>query len=156
MSGMCLYFNGTTSNVSVGTTVPSVQSVSFWVKPKTTTETLVDFDGGTHYISASAGTLSATGFSTPTIYVNGISGGALVANMWQHVEVTTATAFDATALIIGKRSTNFLTGFIDEFRVYDYARSAAQVKQDFTARYQNQALCIVGSDVNSSSQLAGY
>ncbi len=159
VSGKCLYYQGTTAYTNVATSVPNVQSVSFWVKPKTNGETLVDFDGGTHYISASAGTITATGFASPTVYVNGISGAALVANVWQHVEVTTATAFTASNITIGKRASNFLNGFIDEFKVYDYARSAAQVKLDFNSRNSTDGLsAYFGSDTGKtlSSGLVGY
>lgn len=159
ISGKCLYYNGTTAYVSVATTVPSVQSVSFWVRPKTTSETLIDFDGGTHYLSASSGTITATGFSSPTIYVNGVSGGTLVANTWQHIEVTTATAFAASAITIGKRSTFFLNGFVDEFRIYDYARSASQVLLDYAARdSQSGVAARFGSDDSGSltQGLVGY
>jgi hypothetical protein len=130
VTGKCLYFNGSSSYLTAASSVNNVQSVSFWVKPKTNGETIVDFDNGTHYISATNGTISANGFSNPTIYVNGNPSKTLVAGSWQHVEVTTETAFNATALVIGKKSSTYLNGFIDEFKVYDYVRTAAQVKTD--------------------------
>src|SRR3990170_5237064 len=158
ISGKCLYFNGSTASVTVANTVNNVQSISFWVKPKTNGETLLDLDGGTHYISASAGTISATGFSTPTIYVNGISGAPLVANTWQNVVITTATKFNATSIKIGNVSAAFLNGFIDEFKIYDYARSAAQVKTDYAGRSSSSgAGAVFSPDTSSLSQgLVGY
>ncbi len=159
ISGKCLYYQGSTAYTSIGTSVPNVQSVSFWVKPKTNAETLVDFDGGTHYISASAGTITATGFSSSTIYVNGKSGNTLTANAWQHIEVTTATAFTASAITIGKQSTNYLNGFIDEFTLYDYARSSSQVKLDFTSRSSRSGVgARFGPDTGNtlSNGLVGY
>lgn len=158
ISGKCLYYNGSTAYTSVTTSIPNVQSVSFWVKPKTNGETLVDFDGGTHYLTASSGTITASGFSTPTVYVNGQSGGLLIANAWQHVEVTTATAFTATNITIGKK-TSFLNGYIDEFKVYDYARTAAQVKLDYNSRNSQSGVAArFGPDIGKtlSSGLVGY
>lgn len=159
IAGKCLYYQGTTAYTSVTLSVPNVQSVSFWVRPKTNGETLVDFDGGTHYISASSGVITATGFASPTIYVNGQPGTALIANVWQHVEVTTATAFTASNITIGKRASSYLNGFIDEFRVYDYARTAAQVKTDFAAvgNVKGASVNFGGGPNSSLSQgLVGY
>ena len=130
VSGKCLYFNGSTSSVTVANTINNVQSVSFWVKPKTNGETLLDLDGGTHSLSATAGVISATGFSSPTIYVNGQASKTLTASVWQHITVTTATRFDANAIKIGNVSSTYFSGFIDEFKLYDYVRSSSQIKQD--------------------------
>ncbi len=134
INGKCLYFEGSTAYVGVGSTASNVQSVSLWVRPKTTTQYLMDFDGGTHYISASSGTVSATGFSSPTIYVNSVPNGTLTANTWNHIEVTTGTAFDATNIKVGNVTTNYLNGFIDEVKLYDYVRGPTQVKADYNAR----------------------
>lgn len=134
ISGKCLLFNGSTANVTVANTVYNLQTVSFWVKPATNSQSLVDFDGGTHYISASSGTITATGFSgTVLYYVNGLptTTPTLTANVWQHISITTSTPFDATSLTIGKHSTSYLNGFLDDFKIYDYVRSAADDKSDY-------------------------
>ena len=67
VNGTSLEFDGTDDYVIVGSAINSVKSVSFWVKPSTTTESFIDLDGGTHYISASSGTVSATGFTSPSV-----------------------------------------------------------------------------------------
>jgi hypothetical protein len=133
VSGKCLSYNGTTAYTSISSSIPNVQTVSFWVRPKTTSETIIDFDGGTHYISASSGVVSATGFSSPTVYVNGVVNGTLAANSWNHIEITAATAFTGSAISIGKKSSTYFTGFIDEFTLYDYVRTATQVQADYAA-----------------------
>jgi hypothetical protein len=158
VAGKCLSFNGTTAYVNVSASVGGVKTISFWVNPKTNGETLVDFDGGTHYISASAGTITASGFATPTVYVNGVSGGLLVANTWQHVEVTTATAFTASNITIGKKSSTYFSGFIDEFAIDTSARTAAQVKADYNARSLSDVAVRFGPDMGKalSSGLVGY
>lgn len=149
VSGKCLAFDGAASNVTGGS-VANVQAVSFWVKPKTTTETLVDFDGGTHYISASSGTITATGFSSPTIFVDGKLSSTMVAGKWQQITVTTATSFTASAITIGKRSTSYLNGFVDEFKVYDQTRSATQVKADYLAKSSGRGNSITIGDKGNS------
>jgi len=129
-------FNGSNNYVSLGalTGGTAVQSVSFWVYPSATTNYFIDLNGSA-YVSASAGTLSAAGFTSPTIYVNGVVSSAIAANQWQHIVVTTATGINASAANIGKISTNYLNGSIDEVRVYNRALSAAEI----TALYQAKA-----------------
>ena len=151
ISGKCLYFNGSTASVTVANTVSNLQTVSFWVKPKTNGETLVDFDGGTHYIAASAGTITATGFAgTVTYYINGLptSTPTLTANTWQHITITTSTPFDATAIKVGNKASAYLNGFIDEFKIYDYARSASDVLSDYTRWAGSKGSSAVLSAIN--------
>lgn len=76
----------------------TVNAASFWCKLESTTEDLIDFDGGTHVIEAIAGVITATGFSSPSIFINGASGTAISADEWTHVLVSTATGFTASAL----------------------------------------------------------
>jgi len=116
----------------VATSITGVSSVSFWVKPTSiTTVGFMDFDGGTHKISVSSGTISATGFTLPTIYVNGVVSSTLVANSWQYVTVTTGTAITANAIRFGRISSTSLTGKLDSISIFNYARTAAQVAWDY-------------------------
>lgn len=127
-AGKCLSFNGTSTVVSTAAVVPNVQSVSLWVKPITTTQSILDLDGGSHKISISSGAITATGFSN--VYVDGRASTTLAANKWQHLEATTSTAFSTTTITLGQISAAYFNGFIDEFKLYDYIRSASQIKQD--------------------------
>lgn len=133
IKGKCLYFDGSNDTINVSNTVSGVKSVSFWVKPITTTEQFIDLNGSA-YITVSTGTLSATGFTTPTYYIDGVatSSPTLTANKWQHVTVTTGTAISASAITIGNQSTNFGNQFMDEVKLFGYALSANQVKAEYT------------------------
>jgi hypothetical protein len=88
--------NGT-SYVSCGNQ-GTIKSISFWAKPDSTTEDFFDFDGGTHTIESTSGTLTATGFSSPSIFVNGVLSSTIVASKAQHVAISTDTGFSASAL----------------------------------------------------------
>ncbi|MDO8498937.1 MAG: DUF2341 domain-containing protein [bacterium] len=163
VSSKCLYFNGSTASVTVSGTASSIKTISFWVKPKTNGEKLIDLDGGTHYISASSGTISATGFTSPTIYVNGKVSSTLTANTWQHITVTTGTAFNASAITMGKVSSTYLNGYLDDVKIYNYARSAAQIKTDYLAGKSNAGTkqgdsAVLGSKPEDwlSNGLVGY
>lgn len=155
--GKCLYFNGSSAVVTVSTAVNQVKSVSFWVKPKTNGESMIDLDGGSHKITASSGTITATGFTT--LYVDGKVSSTLTANTWQHIEATTATAFNTTTVTIGNSGSSYLNGFMDEVKMYDYQRSAAQIKADFNSRgaIKGVSARIGGQDTEYLSEgLVGY
>lgn len=129
--GRGMAFDDENAFVDIGTGPSAVQSVAFWVKPTATTEYLLDLNGSS-YISASSGTLSATGFTSPEIYVNGNVSTTLTAGVWQHVAVTTTSNLNATDLDIGRiEGSGYLLGQIDEVRVYDRELSPTEVEQLF-------------------------
>lgn len=136
VSGKCLKFVGTSSaKVTTSTTINNVQTISFWVNPKSTTESIIDFDGGTHKITVASGVVTATGFSgTVVIYVNGNASTTLSASTWQLVEITTTTSFNATSFKVGYDNTTYFNGFMDGVKLYNYVRAAAQVKLDYNSR----------------------
>jgi|GEM_PF-1286092 len=159
VSGKCLQFDGTDDYATVANTITGIKSVSFWVRPNTTTEYFVDLNGSA-YISASSGTISATGFTDPTIYVNGQPSTTLAANTWQHISVTTGTALGGGAIKFGQISTSHLQGFLDEIKIYPYVRSAAQVKTEYNAgkagasSVKGTAASLGGTGLPASSALA--
>jgi len=130
--GKALNFNGGTDTVTVSNSL-STKSVEFWVYPTTTTQNLIDLRTAATAanISVSGGAISATGFTSPTIYVNGIVSSTLSASVWQHVTITTGTAITANAIQFGRISTTSLTGKLDSIRIFDYVRSAAQIAWDY-------------------------
>ncbi|MBI2590950.1 MAG: DUF2341 domain-containing protein, partial [Candidatus Blackburnbacteria bacterium] len=160
VSGKCLYFDGSTSKVTVAKVLPSVQTVSIWVRPNTIASiALADFDGGTHTLTTnSSGVVTANGFTSPTYYLNGLSTTTptLVANRWNHLEVTTGTSFASTAsLTLGLSGSTYFKGFMDEVKVYPYARSAAQILADYNSRSNNEgASAQLGSPSTGSGRLA--
>lgn len=157
--GKCLSFpGGTSGSVTVANTVANIKTISFWVRPASASASLLDLDGGTHSITAAAGTITATGFTTPSIYINGTSSAILTANTWQHIEVTTATAISGSAIKVGNVKGDYLQGFMDEVKFYDYVRTASQVKTDFNTRGSVQGASVrIGGDLSYLSQgLVGY
>jgi hypothetical protein len=131
-AGSGLSFNGLSSYVDIGTGPSTVNTVSFWVYPLTSTEYFVNLTGTTDYIWSNAGTVTATGFTSPTIYVNGVQTTAISANVWSHITVTSTTSENASNLDLGRtQDTNYLEGRIDEVKIYDYVRSRSQIAYDY-------------------------
>lgn len=139
IAGPCLYFDGTTSKVTVAGTA-SFKSVSMWVRPNSVSSAaLADF-GNNIRITVSSGVISASGFTSPTIYVDGQPNTTLVANKWQHVAVTSGTTVAGSSMQFGSYSTTFLKGYLDEIRMYTDEQPAKVIKGDFTARNSNRTV----------------
>src|SRR3989344_9043663 len=159
ISGKCLYFpGGTSGSVTVSNTVTSVKSISFWVRPASSSAALVDLDGSKR-ITAASGTISATNFTSPTYYVNGktTTSPVLTTNSWNHIVVTTGTALSASSIKIGNFQGDFLKGFMDEVKLYNYALSADQVKAELNSRGAIKGVsALLGGGQPDSSQVGGF
>ena len=127
---------GTDEFIDIGDTSQNVKSVSFWVKPNSDTEEMIDLDGGTHTIEITSGSASATGFVSASGYIDGKSGNTVVAGTWQHIVVTTETAIDANDVDIGRISTTYLTGDIARFKMWTTAITPLQVADLFQRELQ--------------------
>src|SRR3989339_2183841 len=132
VAGECLGFDGINDKVMISATTPVVNTVVFWVKATTTTASFLKLNDVAR-ISASNGIVSASGFSSSTIYVNGTVKSDMTANAWYMIAITTATAINATSTIIGFSNNQYFGGYIDEVKIYPYARTADQIKQDYAA-----------------------
>ena len=136
VAGKCLAFDGTDDYVNQPTSIPNVQSLSFWVRPATTTQSILQLSSSVS-VSASNGTITATGFASPTIYVNGKVNSTITANTWSHIEITSNTAFTADAIKFGVIGSTYFNGKIDEPKLFPYLRTKAQVQQDYNAGASN-------------------
>lgn len=135
----CLAFNGTSSKVTTTSNITGVKSVSFWAKPSSTTTTFLQVTNSA-YISASGGTLSATGFTNPTFYVNGQPSKTITANQWNHIVVTTSSGITTSTFTVGNNSTNYFLGFMDEVKVYKSTLSASDVKGLYAGKAATDAV----------------
>jgi uncharacterized protein (TIGR02145 family) len=130
--GKALSFDGTDDYVSVGDIGMEINAVSFWIYADNDSKDIIDFDSGTHSIEVSGGTVSATGFSSPTIYINGQEETALTTGAWHHIAVTTDTAFNSNAVDIGTE-TSFFDGTIDEVKLFNRALTTEEVLAEYNA-----------------------
>ena len=64
--------------------------------------------------------------------MDGVPTTIIVANKWQHIAVTSATAENASNLDIGRTTdSSYMEGRIDNLRLYDYALSQEQVSWNY-------------------------
>lgn len=126
-----LSFDGADDYVDIGDTGIIMKTVSFWIKPDSATEDIIDLDGGTHTVAISGGNVSASGFASPTIYVNTITNGTVTAGSWNHIMITTNTGITASNMDIGRIGAGYFGGQVDEIRLYNYILTDVQIKTDY-------------------------
>ncbi len=118
-------------NVVASGTGPSLStnSVSFWMKAATgTTQKILDLNG-TASLSDVSGTITATSFTSPTIYVDGQVSSTVNDTAWHHVVVTTNTPIStgASPIKLGLIGSTYFGGSLDDVRLYNRALSAQEV-----------------------------
>lgn len=111
----------------------SVKSFSIWVNPSSTTCDIWNIINGSVSITASGGTISATGFTSPTIYVNGVVSSTLAADAWQMITVTTATAINVGVQKLGKVAGSVAIQ-VDKDLMYSVELTADQVLNNYNAQ----------------------
>lgn len=128
VKGRAIAFNGVSDTSVVLNVAEDIKSFKIICRIDNDTKDIVDFDGGTHYLKVNAGTLSAEGFVSPTIYVDGEAGTAIVTGKQHVIEVRTATAFTVSALRLGYAGNSYFHGIIDELEIRTIERELPAVQ----------------------------
>lgn len=128
--GRFTQFDGTDDTISIVSGGISIKSMSMWVYCETTSEEIIDCDGGGgHTLVLNAGTIVAAGWAAPTIYVDGAATTTMGAGAWHHVAITTGTAFTCTSLTIAKVAAAYGQIGIQDIVFHDRALTATEVSQ---------------------------
>lgn len=129
-TGRGLDFDGVNDVVTIGATGVTVKSVVFYANPDDTTEAFMQLQStGAVRIEATAGTLSATGFTSPTLYVNGAAGSTVSAAAWQQIAVTSSTGVSASNVLLGQSNTSFYAGAMSNVKFFSVELTAAQIAE---------------------------
>jgi hypothetical protein len=133
--GQALKFNGVNSYISEPTSISGIETVAFWAKASTTlavAQGLINLTGSSVYISTnSSKVLSATGFTSPTYYIDGIASSTpgLYDAKWHQVIVTGTAAITGSQVQIGLANGVYFGGAIDDVRLYNTVLNYQQVWQ---------------------------
>ncbi|MBU1045829.1 DUF2341 domain-containing protein, partial [Patescibacteria group bacterium] len=123
-------FDGTDDWIDIGASYDGVKTVEFWIEADNTTKDIIDLNGSA-YISVSSGNATTTGFTSPTIYVNGVAT-TTIDTTWRYAAVTTGTGLNASDLDIGRREGGtYFDGIIDEVRISSAARSGEWIEAQY-------------------------
>lgn len=128
-----MVFNGSTAECPHGASTVPCQCIMGWIYPDdNTTRAIFDLDGGTHSVEMDgSGNLTATGWASPSLYVNGsVASAAITQSAWNFIAITTATSFVASAITLGNEAT-FYDGKMSKVRAFRYAPTSAQIRAWF-------------------------
>ncbi|RMG85972.1 MAG: hypothetical protein D6712_08545, partial [Chloroflexi bacterium] len=129
-TGRALDFDGVNDTVDIGDTGQTIKSLVFYVNPDTNTEKFLELQAsGAVDVGCSAGSLTTTGWTSPTTYVDGAAGSTITAGTWQQVVITSATGISANAVSLGKSNATYYAGQMTDVRMYSVELSAAQVAE---------------------------
>jgi len=132
--------DGVDDEVTYAQDINNTKSISFWVTLATDTENIMQLSAS-HSIEAGSGTLTATGLTSPTFYVDGVAT-ATITTTRSHVTITTATAFNADAIQIGQDA-SFGQFKIEDVKMWTTELTAAEVTDlanDSTYEYINETI----------------
>jgi hypothetical protein len=135
-------FDGTDDKITYNQPVYGIKSVSFDLYVGTTTEQVMEFNTSQSII-VSAGTLTATNWTAATIYLNGMVSAVVAATTWYRVTITTATAFNGTAISLGNISTGFGNIRLKNLSFSKSSRAAQEALDDYkgsTYNYEGKAV----------------
>lgn len=156
-TGTVLFINGrielsTDGKITYSGVRRGVKTVRIVLNLDSTTEDIIQLTSS-HSITVSGGTISATGFSAPTIYVNGTATSTITATK-SEIVITTDTAIDVDDLVIGYVS-GYLEGKLELVSFYNYSFIAAEISnlyegkrfRDINVESQEK----LGTQLNSSA-----
>lgn len=127
--GGALSFDGN-DYVDIGN-VGNIQTVEFWINDSNATDGILELINNSTYVSISGSAIAATGFTSPTIYVNGSSNSASLAAGWNHVVITNTASVAAASFLIGEANNDYTWGIIDEVSIYNRVLSVAEIRYHY-------------------------
>lgn len=80
-------------------------------------------------IRSADSTITTTGISSPTIYIDGVSGSTLEAGKLQHVVITSSTPISVSDLQIGRNGSSYFKGVLDDVRLYNKVLTADEINR---------------------------
>ena len=115
------------------------------------TVNLLDLNAG-QSIKIVGGAVTASGLTSPSIFVDGASGSTVNAG-WHHIAVTTGTAVNASAVNLGLNATTTapLDGVLDDVRFYNRVINTDEIKR----LYRIGATLKINTSINNDSLIRG-
>lgn len=129
-TGRTMSFDGVNDVITIGSTGQSVRTVVMWVYPNTTTQSFCQLttSGGVD-VKITSGTLSGSGWTSPSYYVNGAAGTTVAASTWQMIVITSATAVTASDVRLGLDNATYYSGRLANVIFYSTQLTAVQIAE---------------------------
>ncbi len=141
----------------VGAAYNGVKSIVFWLKTSSSSQHLLDLNGSA-YLSLSSWSVTANGFSSPTIYVDGAVTSTFPSDgAWHHIVVATSTGVNASDMDIGRvEGVGLSDAAFDDVRIYSTTLSAADIKRIYELGATTKIGVSLVSQVDSGGGLVAY
>ena len=139
-SNYALSFDGADDYVDIGditgssNIVDGIKTISFWMQADditSHTDYLIDLNGDDYITKEDAEVTASPHISSPTYYVNAVSGEQTIAavDTWYHVVIKTSNGIPPSDVDIGRlESTGFFDGVIDEVALWSVELTDDQIK----------------------------
>ncbi len=127
--GQALNFDGIDDYVSFGNVSSSIKTLSFWIKANDINKKIITLNATTHNIEIVNGIITPNNFTSPSIYINGVSGSVVSPNKWYHVVITTDTGISSSLFYVGRVLQNYFHGSIDDIRLYNRVLTNNEINQ---------------------------
>ena len=111
-----LTFNGSDEKITFGD-VGTIRSLSFAIKPNSTTEEIILLDSG-KTITVSSGTITYTGITATATYVESKASTSLVADAWQTVVIVLSADVSAETFELATDGSAFGAIALDSLTTY--------------------------------------
>ena len=126
-NGQALDFNGTTSYASCGNVGNGIKTISFWMKADDIMDRkIIDIDGTRQIEINGSSQIVATNFPAATVYVDGAAGSTINSD-WHHITIVDSTGINGSAVDLGRVSSGYFDGRLDEVRFYNRDFSTQEV-----------------------------
>ena len=128
-TGRALDFDGVNDWVDCGNPNITCRSLVLYINPDVTTDEIMRLTSAIN-VSIVSGTLTATGWTSPNLYVNGVTGTSVSASTWHQIAITSATGFTVNDLELGRTSASaWYAGLIANVKIFSVELTAAQVAE---------------------------
>lgn len=111
----------------------TIKTIALWMQADdTTSRKILNMDGTDQIELNGSSQVTATSFpGTTAVYVDGVVG-STVSSGWHHVVVTDTTGVSVSRLEIGRVSSSYFDGRIDDVRIYNRVLTAGEVANLYT------------------------
>jgi hypothetical protein len=129
-TGTGLSFDGSNDSVTIGDTMNIVRSVVFYASADTATTKFMQLRAsGAVDIGVASNSVTATGWTAPNIYVNGVTGSTITTNTWRHIAVTSDTQVLADNVSFGLSGSTYYDGSLSNVKFFSVKLTPQQVAE---------------------------
>ena len=127
-------FNGSDNYISVADTVSGVQTLSFYIKTSTASQSILQLTASANVTLDSGLDIVTSGLTSATVYINGVAGTTVPSATWTLVTIT-FNSLSCDDIELGLEGSNYYTGDMDEVMLFDNkittANMATIIAKDF-------------------------